>query len=78
MADLTANDSAGLDRVAAARRSRNRCRRIGCGNAHSSHALDAGGPISLVRDTLRHASIATTSIYLHSKPKDGSGKYLRL
>jgi integrase/recombinase XerD len=47
-------------------------------HAHASHALDAGAPISLVRDTLGHASIATTSLYLHSKPKDGSGKYLRL
>jgi len=47
-------------------------------HAHASHALDAGAPISLVRDTLGHASISTTSLYLHSKPRDGSGKYLRL
>lgn len=47
-------------------------------HAHASHALDAGAPISLVRDTLGHASIATTSLYLHSKPRDSSGKYLRL
>ncbi|MDB5042188.1 MAG: integrase family protein [Candidatus Eremiobacteraeota bacterium] len=47
-------------------------------HAHASHALDAGASIALVRDTLGHASIATTSLYLHSKPKDSSGKYLRL
>lgn len=45
-------------------------------HAHASHALDRGAPLSLVRDSLGHASVATTSKYLHSNPKDGSGRYL--
>jgi integrase/recombinase XerD len=45
-------------------------------HAHASHALDRGAPIHLVRDTLGHASLATTGLYAHSRPKDSSGKYL--
>jgi integrase/recombinase XerD len=46
-------------------------------HAHGSHALDAGAPLTLVRDTLGHASIATTNRYLHSRPNDGSARYLK-
>jgi len=45
-------------------------------HAHASHALDCGAPISLVRDGLGHASLATTSRYTHARPGDGSGRYL--
>jgi integrase/recombinase XerD len=45
-------------------------------HAHASHALDRGAPISLVRDTLGHASIATTGKYAHARPRESSGKYL--
>lgn len=45
-------------------------------HAHASHALDRGAPISLVKTTLGHASVATTSQYLHAQPNDSSGLYL--
>lgn len=35
-------------------------------HTHASHALARGAELTTVRDNLRHASIATTSIYLHS------------
>ncbi|MEO1444775.1 MAG: tyrosine-type recombinase/integrase [Cyanobacteria bacterium J06635_11] len=44
----------------------------------ASHALDAGAPISVVRDTLGHASIQTTDKYLHSNPDESAGDYLDL
>jgi integrase/recombinase XerD len=45
-------------------------------HAHASHALDRGAPISLVREGLGHASLATTSRYTHARPGDGVGTYL--
>lgn len=42
----------------------------------ASHALDAGAPIHVVRSTLGHSSLATTSIYAHSRPDDSAGMYL--
>jgi site-specific recombinase XerD len=35
-------------------------------HSHASHALARGAESTTVRDNLRHASIATTSMYLHS------------
>ena len=35
-------------------------------HTHASHALARGAELIMVRDNLRHASISTTSIYLHS------------
>lgn len=35
-------------------------------HTHATHALAKGAELTTVRDNLRHASIATTSIYLHS------------
>jgi len=35
-------------------------------HAHATHALARGAELTTVRDNLRHASISTTSIYLHS------------
>ena len=35
-------------------------------HTHASHALAAGAELLTVRDNLRHASISTTSTYLHS------------
>lgn len=46
-------------------------------HAHASHALDAGAGIHVVRDTLGHASLATTSRYLHARPGDSSALYLQ-
>ena len=35
-------------------------------HSHATHALESGAELTAVRDNLRHASIATTSVYLHS------------
>jgi integrase/recombinase XerD len=45
-------------------------------HAHASHALDARTPVHLVRDTLGHASLATTSRYAHARPGDSSALHL--
>lgn len=45
-------------------------------HAHASHALDRGAPLSLVSGTLGHASVSTTSVYLHAKPGSSSGDNL--
>ena len=45
-------------------------------HAHASHALDRGASIVLVRDTLGHASVATTNAYLHARPGESSSRYL--
>jgi site-specific recombinase XerD len=34
-------------------------------HTHASHALARGAELTTVRDNLRHASISTTSVYLH-------------
>ncbi len=36
-------------------------------HTHASHALAGGAELTTVRDNLRHASLSTTSIYLHSE-----------
>ncbi|HZS70395.1 MAG TPA: tyrosine-type recombinase/integrase [Candidatus Acidoferrum sp.] len=46
-------------------------------HAHASHALDHGAPIHLVQATLGHASITTTGRYLHARPQESSGRFLR-
>jgi integrase/recombinase XerD len=45
-------------------------------HAHARHAVEAGAPIHVVRDTLRHSSIATTNWYLESFPDQTSSDYL--
>jgi len=45
-------------------------------HAHASHSLDRGAPIHLVQATLGHASVATTSRYLHARPDESSSLYL--
>ena len=47
-------------------------------HSHASHALDHGAPLHLVRDTLGHSSVATTSIYLHARPGDSSARFLTI
>jgi site-specific recombinase XerD len=34
-------------------------------HTHASHALEGGAELTTVRDNLRHASVSTTSTYLH-------------
>lgn len=45
-------------------------------HAHASHAIERGAPLPLVRDTLGHASIATTDVYAHARQGESSGRYL--
>lgn len=45
-------------------------------HSHASHALDRGAPVTLVRDTLGHSSLAVTSRYTHARPDQSSAQYL--
>lgn len=45
-------------------------------HAHASAALSRGCPLHVLRDSLGHASIATTSRYLHARPNQGSALYV--
>lgn len=47
-------------------------------HAHASHALDNGAPAHLVKETLGHKSLATTSKYAHARPDDSSARYLKV
>jgi integrase/recombinase XerD len=47
-------------------------------HAHASHALDGAAQVHLVKETLGHASLATTSPYAHARPNESSGNYLGL
>ena len=46
-------------------------------HAHASHALDHGAPAHLVKDSLGHKSLTTTSKYAHARPDDSSSLYLK-
>lgn len=45
-------------------------------HCHAQHSLDHGAPVHLVMQSLGHASLATTSVYLHASPTQGSSQYL--
>jgi integrase/recombinase XerD len=45
-------------------------------HSHASHALDHGAPPHVVQKNLGHASLATTTGYLHVRAGDTSAKYL--
>lgn len=45
-------------------------------HAHASHALEGGAPVQSVKETLGHASLATTSIYAHARNGGDSGLWL--
>ncbi|MBE9039738.1 tyrosine-type recombinase/integrase [Oscillatoriales cyanobacterium LEGE 11467] len=47
-------------------------------HCHASHALDRNAPVHLIRDTLGHSSLATTSRYLKGRPKESSATFLPL
>ena len=47
-------------------------------HAHASHALDRGAPIHVLKETLGHSSIATTSAYTHARPTESSSRYLAI
>jgi site-specific recombinase XerD len=43
-------------------------------HSHATHALGRGAELTTVRDNLRHASVSTTSIYMHSDGSSGHGR----
>lgn len=45
-------------------------------HSHASHALDHGCPVHLLKETLGHASIATTDRYSHARPGESSARFL--
>jgi integrase/recombinase XerD len=47
-------------------------------HSHATHALDHGAPIHVLQQSLGHSNVATTSVYLHVRPNQGSASYLDL
>jgi integrase/recombinase XerD len=45
-------------------------------HAHGSHAIDRGASLPVVKATLGHGNISTTSAYLHARPSSSSGLHL--
>lgn len=45
-------------------------------HCHATNSLEKGAPISLVKETLGHSSVAITSKYLHVRPDQSSGLFL--
>lgn len=45
-------------------------------HAHATHALERGAPITLVKETLGHASAETTMKYTHVRPNASSSQYI--
>ena len=45
-------------------------------HSNASHAIEAGAPLPVVRDSLGHSSIAVTDIYAHSNPEQSSSDFL--
>jgi integrase/recombinase XerD len=46
-------------------------------DAHVSHAIDNGAPITLISATLSHADLQTTSVDAHARPGESSSRYLK-
>jgi integrase/recombinase XerD len=47
-------------------------------HSHATHALDHGCKIHVLQQSLGHANVSTTSVYLHVRPNQGSADYLDL
>lgn len=47
-------------------------------HCHATEALSKGCPIHVLSGSLGHANVATTSVYLHIKPGEGSSQWLAL
>lgn len=45
-------------------------------HAHATHALERGAPPHVVQATLGHASLATTTRYVHARPTSSSADWL--
>jgi site-specific recombinase XerD len=46
-------------------------------HAHATHALAGGCPLEVLRKSLGHTSLDTTSLYLHVGDTEGSGNYIK-
>ena len=46
-------------------------------HAHASHALDEGCPVHVLQASLGHASLSTTSKYVHVRPGEGSAAWVK-
>jgi integrase/recombinase XerD len=55
-----------------------KCSAHGLRHNHATHALDNGASVALIKETLGHSSLTTTSRYLHIRPSESSSKYLNL
>lgn len=47
-------------------------------HAHATHAMENGATIKLICQTLDHSSVAITSKYLHTRPDESSGTFLKI
>jgi integrase/recombinase XerD len=47
-------------------------------HAHATHALSGGAPLHLLCESLGHNSITTTQKYLHTRPGQSSGDFLKI
>jgi integrase/recombinase XerD len=47
-------------------------------HSHATHSLDHGAPLKLVSSTLGHSSISITDRYLHNRPDESSGDFLKV
>jgi integrase/recombinase XerD len=47
-------------------------------HCHGSHSIQRGAPITVVRDTMGHSSIAVTNTYATARPNESSSLYLPL
>ncbi len=45
-------------------------------HSHASHSVDRLTPLPLIQQTLGHASLETTGMYLHVRPRDSSALHL--
>ncbi len=47
-------------------------------HSNASHAIEAGAPLPVVRDSLGHSNISVTNVYAHSNPEQSSSDFLNL
>lgn len=47
-------------------------------HSHASHALERGASVGLVKDTLGHESLQTTTQYVHVRPESSSSEHLAI